>query len=301
MGLRKMAMLIPVAVLVAGCQSEQKTEREQQLEQRVQELEQRLTASPTPAPAAVAPQVAGSMPVYEPPMTPVRVAPAPVERPRANRPPVPARQDSRPQPAPLPPSERVERIPSAERADDDTPEPGTLEQVEPRPTRLVLPRDTELTLLLEEGLASDQSHPGDAVIARVERATAEDGRIVLPGGTLLHGKVTEALPSGRVKGRARVAVTFDRIVVRGVAHELDATPIVAEAPGDSGRDAKVVGGAAAAGAVLGAIAGGKSGAVKGTVLGGAAGGAAVLLTKGREVQIPAGSRWTVRLRDSLRL
>jgi type IV secretory pathway VirB10-like protein len=301
MALRKLTMLMPVAALLVGCQSGQKTEREQQLEQRVQELEQRLTASPSPAEAA--PPVAETAPLPAAgPEAPVRVAPLPVERTRAPRPPVASRAGARrAEAAPLPTEERVERIPSAEPADDDTPEPGSLEQVEPRPTRLVLPRETELTLVLEEELTSDQSREGDAVTARVERAVGEDGRIVLPGGTVLRGKVTEALSSGRVKGRARVAVTFDRIVVRGVTHELDATPIMAEAAGESGRDAKVVGGAAAAGAILGAITGGKKGAVKGTVLGGAAGGAAVLLTKGREVQIPAGSRWTVRLRDSLRL
>lgn len=301
MALRRLTMFIPVAALAVGCQSGQKTSREQQLEQRVQELEQRLAS---PEPSAPPQQVAEATPVPEPPLAagPERVAPAPVERTRATRPPVPARRTvARPDPAPLPGGGRVERIPSAERADDDSSEPGTTEQVEPRPTRIVLPRDTELTLLLEEELASDTSREGDAVTARVERAVSDDGRIVLPGGTLLQGKVTDAQPSGRVKGRARVAVTFDRIVVRGVTHELDATPIMAEAAGESGRDAKVVGGAAAAGAILGAITGGKKGAVRGTVLGGAAGAGAVLLTKGKEVQLPAGSRWTVRLRDSLRL
>jgi hypothetical protein len=113
--------------------------------------------------------------------------------------------------------------------------------------------------------------------------------------------VTDARSSGRVSGRARVAVEFDRIVVRGRTHELDASTVVAEAPSESGRDAKIVGGSAAAGAVLGAIANGTRGAVRGAVIGAAGGGAAVLVTKGREVELPAGSRWTVRVRNSVRL
>jgi hypothetical protein len=169
------------------------------------------------------------------------------------------------------------------------------------PTRMVLPEGTELTLVLENAISSATSNEGDAVVARVERAVGDDGRILLPGGTVLHGRVTEAQASGRVKGRARLAVDFDRIVVRGRTHQLDASPLVAEAAGEGGKDAKIVGGSAAAGAVIGAIAGGKKGAVKGAVIGAGAGGAAVLATKGKDVEMPAGSRWTVRVRDSLRL
>ncbi len=46
---------------------------------------------------------------------------------------------------------------------------------------------------------------------------------------------------------------------------------------------------------MGAIADGKSGAAKGALVGGAAGTGAVLATRGKEVSIPAGSRWRVRL------
>jgi hypothetical protein len=98
-----------------------------------------------------------------------------------------------------------------------------------------------------------------------------------------------------------VAVDFDRIVVRGRTQELDVSPVVVEAPGEGARDAKVVGGSAAGGAILGAIADGGKGAVKGAVIGAAAGGAAVLATKGKEVEMPAGSRWTVRVRNTVRL
>ena len=159
----------------------------------------------------------------------------------------------------------------------------------------------EAPSVLEQPLSSKSAQVGDVVTARVERAISDDGRIVLPGGTVLQGRVTEARASGRVSGRARVAVDFDRIVVRGRTHELDVSPVVAEAPGEGSRDAKVVGGSAAAGAILGAIANGGKGAVKGAVIGAGAGGAAVLVTKGKEIEMPAGSRWTVRVRNSVRL
>ena len=147
----------------------------------------------------------------------------------------------------------------------------------------------------------DIERAGDSVTARVEGATDPAGRVALPGGTVLRGTVVEARQSGRVKGRARLSVDFDRIVVRGKTHELEASPITVEAPDDHGRDAKIVGGAAAAGAIIGAIADGKEGFAKGAVIGGAGGTGAVLLTRGHDIQIPAGSRFTVTVKDSVRL
>jgi hypothetical protein len=166
---------------------------------------------------------------------------------------------------------------------------------------LVLPQGSKLTLRFENALSSETSRAGDSVTARVEGATDPSGHVAQPGGTVLRGTVVEARQSGRVKGRARLSVDFDRIVVRGTTHELEASPITIEAPDDHGRDAKMVGGAAAVGAVIGAIADGKEGFAKGALIGGAGGTGAVLLTRGHDIQIPAGSRFTVTVKDAVRL
>ena len=303
MGLRKFALILPVAALIAGCQSSSKdSARQQELEQRVQQLERQLLEAQMASPSPSAPPAAyAESPLPAP--APVQRAHAAPPRPRTAPPPVERRQA--PRPAPSAPPVVADRHPSAEpiepRDDDEGYEVRRDEPVQPRATAMVLPEGTELHLVLEQPLSSLNSRPGDTVTARVESAVGDDGRIVLPGGTVLQGRVSEAKGSGRVSGRARVAVDFDRIVVRGRTQELEVSPVVVEAPGEGGRDAKVVGGSAAAGAVLGAIAGGGKGAVKGAVIGAGAGGAAVLISKGKEVDMPAGSRWTVRLRNSVRL
>jgi hypothetical protein len=135
----------------------------------------------------------------------------------------------------------------------------------------------------------------------VERAAGPDGTILLPGGTVVKGRVTDAVGSGRVKGRARVTVEFDRIVVRGRAHELEGARIAVEARGEGGRDAKLVAGGTAAGAILGALVDGKKGMIRGALVGTAAGGGAAPASKGREVELSAGSRWKVRIRETVRL
>jgi uncharacterized protein YcfJ len=96
-------------------------------------------------------------------------------------------------------------------------------------------------------------------------------------------------------------VAFDRIVVRGRSYPLQATVISAIADDSHSRDAKVIGGSAVAGAIIGGLKGGKSGAAKGAIIGAGAGTGAVMVTKGKEVEMPAGSRWVVRTRNSLRL
>jgi hypothetical protein len=316
------AATIAGGALFAAC-DRGPSEREKQLEQRVQELEQQQKATASPD-ASGWPDVAESpaaRPGYALAPEPAPAKPAaprasngsrPATRPaaRAEAPaaaPVPAPRPVEAAPAPAPPSrEPVERIPDEEaaRGDNDWPanEPAPVrEPVERANDAVVVPANTQLSLRLETGLSSKTSSLGDRVTARVERATGDDGNVVLPGGTVLHGRVSEVEGSGRVKGRAHLAVTFDRMVVRGRSYPIEATVLSATAPDSQSRDAKVIGGSAVAGAIIGGITGGKSGAAKGAVLGAGAGTGAVLVTKGKEVEMPAGSHWTVRTRSQIRL
>jgi len=203
-------------------------------------------------------------------------------------------------------SDRVDRVPAAEPIDVPANPPRRAEAeptMAPEPNRdqISLPAGTELQLVLEGGLSSATSHVGDAVTARVARATAPDGRIVLPGGTVLKGRVYHADAAGRVKGKSRLAVDFDRIVVRGVEHRLDTTAIDVTGPDSHGRDAAIIGGSTVGGAIVGGILGGGSGAKKGAVVGVLGGTGAVLATRGKDVEIPAGSNWTVRVKDRVAL
>lgn len=293
------ALVFSAAAVLGACQAktagEDKTEA---LERRIAELEKQAIPSPAPAQSpGEAPAGAASQPAPKAPSSgTTRALPTQTAKRRATPPPAPASR-----PASEAPS-RIERLPESEqRGVEAEPAASRVGAVQPRLERMVLPEGTELTLVLETPVSSVNSIEGDAVVARVERAVSESGRILLPGGTVLKGRVSEALPAGRVKGRARVSVDFNRIVVRGRAHELETTRISAVAPDEHGRDGKIIGGSAAAGAILGAIADGKKGFLRGAVIGAGVGSGAVLVTKGREIELPSGSRWTVRVRETVRL
>src|SRR5262249_42885609 len=129
-----------------------------------------------------------------------------------------------PEPIDLPPPSNRRAGDEARRPAEERPAYPAAEPVnvpEPNRDQLVIPARTELQLVLEKGLTSDGGHQGDPVTARVQRATGPDGNILLPGGTVLKGHVYRAEPAGRVSGKSRLAVDFDRIVVRGVEHRLE--------------------------------------------------------------------------------
>ena len=172
---------------------------------------------------------------------------------------------------------------------------------DPGPRREEIPAGTTLSLVLETGLSTATSREGQAVTARIERAVSEDGRVVLPGGSVLRGRVTEVDQSGRVSGRAHLAVKWDTITVRGVSSRIATSDVAMTADNNHGRDAKIIGGSTAAGAIIGGIVNGGSGAKKGAILGAGAGTGAVLINRGSDVEMPSGSRWTVRTKETVRL
>lgn len=71
--------------------------------------------------------------------------------------------------------------------------------------------------------------------------------------------------------------------------------------GKNKRTAQYVGGGALLGTVIGAIAGGGKGAAIGAIAGGGAGAGTQVLTKGRQINVPAESLLTFRLEQPMRL
>ena len=301
----KTALVVVIGIALAACQrTPEKNAADanaQALEKRIAALEQQTPPSAgvpaDPASVNLSPEPAVMAPAYVErgaPAAPAR-RPAMASRRAARVPPTTeaSRQPSREA------GEPVERIgPAAEPIEAMEPMAGTGDPG-PRRETLVIPGGTELRVVLETGLSSETSRDGERVVARVERATARDGRVVLPGGTVLRGHVVRAESAGRVRGRSHLTVDFDRIVVRGREHPLQSTSITVDGPDGTRRDAAIIGGSTVAGAILGGIT--KKGVKKGAVVGAATGAGAVLVTRGEAIEMPAGSRWTVRVTNTVRL
>jgi len=162
-----------------------------------------------------------------------------------------------------------------------------------------LPAETSIPVTLETTVSSATSHPEDRVDARVSADVVSGGKVVIPAGSELRGHVVTVRRSGKVKGLAYLSMSFNELVANGKTYRIDTRRIGVQAKPSHGRDAKIIGGGAGAGAVVGAIVDGKEGAAKGALIGAGAGTGAVLATRGKEVTFASGSHWRVRLAKPL--
>jgi hypothetical protein len=163
--------------------------------------------------------------------------------------------------------------------------------------QITIPAGTLLRLRVERGFGSDTSRVEDAVPATLASPVVVAGRTVLREGSVASGYVAQAERSGKVKGRGRVAVRFNRITPAGHAdhYAIQTRPWVGVAPATKKKDALTIGLPAAGGAVVGGVVGGKKGAGIGALAGGGAGTAVVLSTRGKDVHVGRGAVLAVRL------
>jgi hypothetical protein len=185
---------------------------------------------------------------------------------------------------------------SAERA-GTMPAAGAARASAPEYDEITVPAGTVLPLVLESGVASDTSRAEQSVDAHVSRAVRVRGVEAIPAGSRVDGTVVDAARSGRVKGRARVALRFTTLRPRNAdeSYRIQTVLFARRAPGTKKQDAAKIAIPAAGGAIVGGIIGGKKGAAIGTAAGGGGGTAVVLSTRGKEVRIPRGTALSIRL------
>lgn len=245
----------------------------------------------TAAPAAEMGAPAGATPADAPPGAPA-AATAPAAAPTAGR-------SAAGAPAASTPAANVPAMsaPPAAAAPAVTAAAAPAPAAPPAPTfrEVTIPSGTTLAVELRTTVASNTSAVEDRVQGVLRRPIVVDGEEIVPAGAAVSGVVTEALPSARVKGRARLALRFNSITIDDAPTSIGSAAIARVAPATKKDDAGKIAVGAGAGAVIGAIAGGKKGAVVGTVVGGGAGTGVVLATRGDEVTLAAGTSLTTTL------
>lgn len=158
---------------------------------------------------------------------------------------------------------------------------------------------TEFTVRLGNRLSSKTARMEDRFEATVDVPVHTDKGPALPAGTILKGIVRSVESAERPAKAGRLDLDFyalylgpNRLELR--ARVVQVGPVLKKGPSTG----KKVGIGSVLGGVLGAILGGGTGAVIGIVSGGAG---VVLGTKGEEVELPEGTRLTVRLERTLEL
>ena len=250
-------------------------------------------------------QAAGGTAAAPPAQTepqPAQPAPAPASAEQPAPPPAQAASTSPPaSTATQPPPRSEPRTPSATAATPPAaPAPPPAPEPPPAPKfrEVTVPAGTEISVKILNTLASNTSKVEDPVRGSVAKSVVVSETTAIPAGSELSGTVIEANESGRVKGKASIAIRFDRMTVRGESMRIATARVAREAAQDKKQDVKKGGIGAGVGAAVGGIVGGGKGAAIGAVAGGAG---TVMATKGNEVQVAPGTIVTVLLQEPLTL
>lgn len=161
---------------------------------------------------------------------------------------------------------------------------------------IIIPRDTELILELQDDISTEQSREGEKFIARIVSPSEVAGATV-------EGRVSKVLKPGRIKRRSELSLTFDRIILddnRWSNFGATLTEVLAikgdnvkrvdvegTALGQSSlkSDAVKVGGSTGAGALIGGVVGGPVGVAVGAGVGAAFGVGAVVIERGKHINL----------------
>ncbi|HYP13930.1 MAG TPA: hypothetical protein VEQ63_08390 [Bryobacteraceae bacterium] len=294
----------------------------------------RTAVVPKPAPAAV--EQAASVPDPEPaqplaaeeeqkPSPAVERAlaperPAPRETRRASQQPaVVARKTTAPPASSVPSAPAPPTAPPVG-SSSQSPQPGEIAKLPPEPVNPVeparavelpkpppripqtvtIPAGTLVTVRVDQTLSTESNQTGDSFRASLDQPLVVDGMVIAERGARVEGRVVEADNGGRVQGLARLSLELVRLNTSdGQRLALQTESFAKQAQSDKKRDAAKIGAAAGIGAAIGAIAGGGKGAAVGAAVGGAAGAGGVLGTRGQKAEVPAETRMTFKLRQSI--
>ncbi len=187
----------------------------------------------------------------------------------------------------------------AEESSDSTSAPPSKSASLFGPKEITLPAGTVLTVRLASTVGSKTNSTGDRFNATIATPVASDGKVVLPKGAEVQGKVAQAVPQGRFKGGASLSLALESVTVGGDAYDIKTSSVSRYQKGKGKRTAAMIGGGAGGGALIGGLAGGGKGALIGALLGGGAGTAGAAYTGEKEIVLPAESMLSFKLTESL--
>lgn len=161
---------------------------------------------------------------------------------------------------------------------------------------IIIPRDTELIIELQEDIGTASNRDGDRFTAKIV------GPVEIAGATI-EGRISRIQKPGRIKRRSQMELTFDRIVlteqrwsnfgavltevmpIKGDNVKLVDNEGTAIGKSSYKADAVKIGAATGTGLGIGALTGGPVGAAVGAGVGAAFGVGAVVIERGKHIRL----------------
>jgi hypothetical protein len=168
----------------------------------------------------------------------------------------------------------------------------------------VVPSGSQIVVRTNERIDSGSAVAGQTFTATISRdVTDQSGNVVIPRGAEA-GLVIRQLRRESGVGSPELVLDLDSITTNGQRYKVSTYDVSQSGKtgiGNNRRTGEMVGGGAVLGTLLGAIAGGGKGAAIGAIAGAVGGGAVQVLTRGKEVRVPAETELTFRLDQPLHL
>ena len=169
---------------------------------------------------------------------------------------------------------------------------------------VVIPAGTEISVRTNENIDSSSAAVGQKFSGMIaDDVMGSSGQVAIPKGSNAELVIRNVQAGGITKG-PELTLDLSNVDVHGQRYVVDTAELQrnnGQGIGANRRTAEMVGGGAALGTLIGAIAGQGKGAAIGAVAGAAAGAGTQVLTRGKEVKVPAESVLQFKLNQPLRL
>ena len=160
------------------------------------------------------------------------------------------------------------------------------------PAPVQLSAGTNLAIRMIDAVDSEKASVGQTFRAAMDEPVTVNGNTVIARGADVVVKLADAKDSGKLTGRAELALSLQSVSVNGKMVDINTQTITKESGSRGAQTAKAVGVGAAIGTIIGAAAGGGKGAAVGAGAGAGTGAAVQMATKGEKVKVPSEARLT---------
>ncbi len=169
----------------------------------------------------------------------------------------------------------------------------------PPPRVITVPAGTSVRVQMIDSVDSEKNQVGQTFLASLAAPITVESEVVVPKGTYIHVKLTNAKTSGKFKGQSELELELDHLTFRGQTYQLSSSTYqqVGSSRGKDTVTKTAIG--AAIGTAVGAIAGGGKGAAIGAGVGAGSGAAAQIFIKGKQVQVPSETKIDFELAQPL--
>ena len=165
----------------------------------------------------------------------------------------------------------------------------------------MIPAGSEIHIRTDEKIDSDNAPPGTTFAAQVTNDVLDTaGAVAIPAGSPARLLILSA--SRGAVGSPELVLDLDTVTIKGNVHRVYSSELKEsnrKGMGANKRTAEMLGGGAAIGSLMGAIFGGGRGAAIGAGAGAGGGFLTQLLTRGKQVKVPAETELHFRLERAL--